>query len=241
MIKFFRHIRRRLLAENRFTRYLLYAMGEIVLVVIGILIALQINNWNEDRKTRERELATLKELKANLLMDIEDFETNIRWHRVFIHSSEVVLNALRSGAPYHDSLSIHLARIPANPIFMPTTSAYQNLKMSGFELIGNDSLRRELQGLYEARYAYTAKTTGAAYDHDQEQFGRFYQKEMSSYIMNNKAHPVDFRALQTNQEFMNLVAHKMARDQHSIIPNYEERIMQITRIVELIDQELENQ
>lgn len=50
MIKFFRKIRKKLLAENRFNKYFLYAIGEIVLVVIGILIALQINNWNENRK-----------------------------------------------------------------------------------------------------------------------------------------------------------------------------------------------
>ena len=49
MIKFFRKIRQRLLTENKFSKYLIYAIGEIVLVVIGILIALQINNWNEER------------------------------------------------------------------------------------------------------------------------------------------------------------------------------------------------
>ena len=54
MIKFFRKIRQRLLNENRFSKYLLYAIGEIVLVVIGILIALQINNWNESRKSQEK-------------------------------------------------------------------------------------------------------------------------------------------------------------------------------------------
>ncbi|PKA99793.1 hypothetical protein B0O79_3514 [Flavobacteriaceae bacterium MAR_2009_75] len=47
MIKFFRHIRKRLLSENKFRKYLLYAIGEIVLVMIGILLALQVNNWNE--------------------------------------------------------------------------------------------------------------------------------------------------------------------------------------------------
>jgi len=51
MIKFFRKIRQNLLSENKFSKYLIYAIGEIILVVIGILIALQINNWNEDRKT----------------------------------------------------------------------------------------------------------------------------------------------------------------------------------------------
>lgn len=49
MIKFFRKIRQKLLSENNFNKYLVYAIGEIVLVVIGILIALQINNWNQKR------------------------------------------------------------------------------------------------------------------------------------------------------------------------------------------------
>jgi len=56
MIKFFRKIRRQLLTENKFTKYLLYAIGEIILVVIGILIALQINNWNEKNKNTKMEL-----------------------------------------------------------------------------------------------------------------------------------------------------------------------------------------
>ena len=51
MIKFFRHIRQNLIMENKTGKYLKYAVGEIVLVVIGILIALQVNNWNENRKT----------------------------------------------------------------------------------------------------------------------------------------------------------------------------------------------
>ena len=55
MIRFFRTLRQRLLAENRFRKYLLYAIGEIVLVVIGILIALQINTWNEGRKAENLE------------------------------------------------------------------------------------------------------------------------------------------------------------------------------------------
>jgi len=53
MINFFRKIRQRLLTENKFSKYLLYGIGEIILVVIGILIALSINNWNEDRKNDE--------------------------------------------------------------------------------------------------------------------------------------------------------------------------------------------
>jgi tetratricopeptide (TPR) repeat protein len=62
MIKFFRKIRQRLLSENKFSKYLIYAIGEIILVVIGILIALQINNWNESRKKEQVEKQVLKSL-----------------------------------------------------------------------------------------------------------------------------------------------------------------------------------
>jgi hypothetical protein len=69
MIKFFRRFRQKLLTENKFSKYLIYAIGEIILVVIGILIALQINNWNENRKAKRVEKITLTQL-------LEDFNTN---------------------------------------------------------------------------------------------------------------------------------------------------------------------
>jgi len=62
MIKFFRHIRQNLLMENKRRKYFKYAIGEIVLVVIGILIALQINTWNETRKEKQEEISILQNL-----------------------------------------------------------------------------------------------------------------------------------------------------------------------------------
>ena len=66
MIKFFRKIRQQLLAENRFGRYVIYAFGEIVLVVIGILIALQINTWNESKENKKWERQFLEDLSIEL-------------------------------------------------------------------------------------------------------------------------------------------------------------------------------
>ena len=67
MIKLFRNIRKNLLAEGKTTKYFKYAIGEIILVVIGILIALQINNWNEQRKQNRN----LRDVYSNLLLDIK--------------------------------------------------------------------------------------------------------------------------------------------------------------------------
>lgn len=66
MIKFFRRIRQKLLAENRFSKYLIYAIGEIVLVVVGILLALQINNRNEENKSIERQRNYLDLVKTEM-------------------------------------------------------------------------------------------------------------------------------------------------------------------------------
>jgi len=77
MIRIFRTLRQRLLPENRASRYLLYALGEIVLVVIGILIALQVNTWNEERKLDKERVAILQNLRIDLANDIENYKMNI--------------------------------------------------------------------------------------------------------------------------------------------------------------------
>ena len=78
MIKFFRHIRQNLIMENKTSKYLKYAIGEIVLVVIGILIALQINNWNEERKAKLSENQTLKNFVQDLKSDSISYSTNLQ-------------------------------------------------------------------------------------------------------------------------------------------------------------------
>ena len=72
MIKLFRHIRRSLINQNQMGKYFKYAIGEIVLVVLGILIALQINNWNEDRKKTKKEIFHLENILSNLEDDLEN-------------------------------------------------------------------------------------------------------------------------------------------------------------------------
>ena len=74
MIKFFRNIRQNLLSEGKTGKYLKYAVGEIILVVIGILIALQINNWNNNQQNLKKEQDVLKNLKAEVLQNLEEIK-----------------------------------------------------------------------------------------------------------------------------------------------------------------------
>ena len=75
MIKFFRKIRQNLFSENRFSKYLLYAAAEISLVMIGILLALQVNNWNENRIARANEVKTLQQLNIDLKTNLKELKS----------------------------------------------------------------------------------------------------------------------------------------------------------------------
>jgi hypothetical protein len=94
MIKIFRQIRQRLIKEHKVSKYLLYAIGEIILVVIGILIALQINNWNESRKIKVSEQEILTNLKSELIINkdrliraqqlhLREYEAGVRLTHLF--------------------------------------------------------------------------------------------------------------------------------------------------------------
>ncbi|MGB5983415.1 MAG: DUF6090 family protein [Nonlabens sp.] len=96
MIKFFRRIRLDTLSRKRIPKYFAYALGEIILVVIGILIALQIYNWNEVGKARTLEIGLLENLKKNLTLDTLDINFNLKYHKSFINEDKKLLNFLIS-------------------------------------------------------------------------------------------------------------------------------------------------
>ena len=91
MIKFFRKVRQKLLSENKFSKYLLYAIGEIILVVIGILIALQINIWNEQRKDRIEEANILRDIKGSISTDIQQLKLRIELAQGDTYSANIIL------------------------------------------------------------------------------------------------------------------------------------------------------
>ncbi|HSR59695.1 MAG TPA: DUF6090 family protein [Robiginitalea sp.] len=99
MIRFFRHLRQRLLAENRFSRYLAYAIGEIALVMIGILLALQVNTWNENRKEQKEARRLLTDLQEEVTLALEDRENYIQQNEYVASLMGSVLTKLFSDAP----------------------------------------------------------------------------------------------------------------------------------------------
>jgi hypothetical protein len=122
MLKFFRRIRRKLLDEGSLRKYLVYAIGEITLVVIGILIALQINNWNIDRVNSIEEALILDGLHEEMTRYFQTLEGMQRLHAEMLSGMEAILISIEEGRWASDKWSIDAAI--ARTLFPPTSDLY---------------------------------------------------------------------------------------------------------------------
>ena len=127
--------------ENKTSKYFKYAIGEIVLVVIGILIALQVNNWNENRKLETYEKQLLDQLKSDFNRNSKDLKLNIKLQNKIIHSSELILKHLENKLPYHDSLKVHFGNTVLWTKFIVNGGAYKTVESKGLDIISNIELR----------------------------------------------------------------------------------------------------
>ncbi|MCP4054124.1 MAG: hypothetical protein GY739_13870 [Mesoflavibacter sp.] len=167
MIKFFRKIRQKMLTENRFGKYLIYAIGEIVLVVIGILIALWINNNNIKNHNKEKERLGLIEIRDNLISDTLQLDDNLKRFKNrqgLIMKSMKLLSKNEFNAKDKDSLLFHFiyAELYENAIFKSNSVGFTNMISSGnIDLLSNNELRKKLSEYYLIEndnigaYAYT--------------------------------------------------------------------------------------
>lgn len=171
MIKFFRKIRQILLSEGKTGKYFKYAIGEIILVVIGILIALQINNWNEQRKENIKEQALLKRLEKEFNSNQKQLLGKIESRNDIIQKSSRLLTFYNEPENAElDSIFLYLGSI------IPTTfDPIQNdLVSSGnIEIIKNEELKQLL---------INWSTDVIQLQETEQMFLRYYETTFGSYI-----------------------------------------------------------
>ena len=143
MIKFFRKIRQKMLTENNFTKYVLYAVGEIVLVVIGILIALSINNWNEKQKDLAKEQLILKQLESEYQKNLVQLNEKILMRNEALEDCNAILKLIDDPDKLKEEvLYMSLAQIGRDPTFNPIKNDIVGSEK--LRLIQNDTLVRFL-------------------------------------------------------------------------------------------------
>ena len=144
MIRLFRKIRKELLSEDKYPIYLLYAAGEISLVVIGILFALQIDNWNDNRHTRQTEQLLLKSLKEEMITNLENLNLAMSYHAKSRRAAKQMVEIYNGSATYETTREVDslLSLLQWAWTFNPSTGVINSIKTSGqLNAIQNTELR----------------------------------------------------------------------------------------------------
>ena len=245
MLKFFRQIRQQNLNQGQMKKYTLYAIGEILLVVIGILIALQINNWNEGRKDRQLEVKYLTNLKNELNGNTK------RTKRLILDRYEGKMEGLQLAKSYVEGdykvqdtsgfiLKVSYGAVFSNGIEFLNTNTFDELSSTGnLQLIRNETLKESIHGHY--RFIKSQKVNVRFYMSD-------YLKMINSQRVFDEDNPNKFSPYEQKSMLKKLKTEE-AYENTNLEITYAKRVISLMRefetrshdLIRLIDEEINNQ
>ncbi len=252
MIKFFRHIRKSLLEQNQMGKYFKYAIGEILLVVIGILIALQINNWNEHRLEAKEEQKILKNLNVDFANDKKQLENVIEITKNGINSSLEMLSYTGNKKKPKTSMKFDsiLNQVFVTPAYRPVIGTLNEITSSGkLGIINNSELRKLL-----ATWPAIIEVVKVRYNDTEEnesllnefilKYGNWLNADQVSSVDRNVNFPEsgfehDNRDLLASPYFENLIEN-VAIGYDNYLTKLNEASILLERILELIESEIEH-
>lgn len=243
MIKFFRKIRQRLLVENKVSKYFLYAIGEIVLVVVGILIALQINNWNELQKESLKEYQILISLQKDFRSNKSNLDSTI----VLVSQ---MMDSLVENIYYFGEDELPLSKQLRHTIYAPNYivtnlvdgSLTSVLSSDKLELIRNDSLKYRLTAYPSAVKKYQKQETlleNYVLDKQRPILRKYttlldlpeipLEDSPQFDQLKRRVGESDYRGLLNDREYQNTIIGMIV--QNSILRNYAAELMQETKVI----------
>ncbi len=234
MIKFFRKIRKNLLNEGKTSKYLKYAIGEIVLVVIGILIALSINNWNVEKIEKSNELKYYKNIKRQLNEDENAINANIDYNNLYLKQFNQAIKIIeqddRNIVDSLVSISVNLLEFSD---FHRQSNIYETMVNSGeIKLLKNQQIIEALQQL-EEKYIFINKLEDT---HSQAVIKFVVPNIISSLkVSSMKAENIEKLYSYEFQNLFVLVADLMVEKNEA----YENIVFRINSIDNLLDNEIE--
>ena len=226
-----------MIQENKVSKYILYAIGEIVLVVIGILIALSINNWNENRKLQNEELNLLLEVKSNLETTLSNFTYDTIFNTKNIIQLRKIEHYIDEDLPYNTELDSSFGMFGQWASPYPITTAYTTLKTKGLDIISKKTLRNKIVNMYEFEFVILHN------DYDKGEWGiidnanLFLLKHIRSKNSKQSARPNDFENLKDQAEFSNILG-KIIAQRETGLRMYKTTIVSIHDLIERLDNEL---
>ena len=240
MIPFFRKIRKQFADENKPIKYMRYAIGEILLVMVGILLALQVNNWNENRKLQQEELKLLFDIKTNLETTLNNLESDTIANLKDIIQFKKIESYINQDLPYSNELDSAFGRFTFWSSPYITATAYKSLQSKGLDIIKNETLKNNIVSMYEVE---SLRLTN---DYDKTEwaisntiiipfFSKHIRRLHSSSLFLSR--PNDFESLKQNDEFLNILSILLRQRKRGLM-SYKEAMISIEKLIDEIEAEL---
>ena len=238
---FFRRIRKKLADENRYLQYSRYAVGEIVLVMVGILLALQVNNWNEERISTKRERLLLKEINTEFKFNKHELESTVRSYiRIREHCNYLISAFPLVGSDLDmDSLAVAFYRMrDLHSADLSMGSITTLINTSSFEIISNTELRTLLIQWEDLISDYFEREGQAKHYVQQTVIPYLARRIPQPYNVGLKDNRTDLSFLNTI-EFENLIYDRqrdvslllhVVEDENTTVRTAIERIIELTHI-----------
>jgi hypothetical protein len=244
MIKFFRKLRQRALTHGKFGRYLLYAVGEILLVVIGILFALQINNWNQDRINSKEEERILKAISEELELSKFLFGMGADVQDGIMSSAKSILSRIQTGEVESEAIEKDLNALTGRWLSGTPTSIYDALIGSGeLKIISSEELRNLLATL-KSDQEFLRLFEEIQVRFVDEQLNPFINKYINRGAVRSHATEIigievlptqgSYKSLVESHEFANLLV-ELIEHTHRLVKNYNRLDGTVQRIDKLIN------
>ena len=210
-----------------------HAIGEVLLIVVGITIAIALDSAWKDRQARSQETALLAQILVTLELDYETLESQLA--RVTEREKLLtdLLQSVKNGQPYSDDLAENFRVMRQWQTTQINTSPYEDLKASGLDLVSNHVLRQQLINFYDRQLQRLADRD----ETDRMQNLREVQPFLQTRIRWNGV-PLDYEVLAQDNEFMYILEHRISAVSNRTVPLYEKTVAQARDLVSSLKAQL---
>ncbi len=223
---------------------------EVIVVILGILIAYNLEQWRDTRNNKKREIEVLKELHGALSADLSEIHNNIRIHEYSILSSKLILNVIKDNLGYHDSLDTYFAHTHAFTTFSGRVGPIEQLKNTNLAIVSNSKLRLEIIGMYDEAFP-RIRLVELAIRRDYEQLRDFDRLYFEAYDVERAStssripppfwgtmRPIHFAELKSNPEYAALLRARISNQLGLLRGHYIPTEKAISNLLLNIDKEI---
>lgn len=215
------------------------ALIELVIVILGVFIGLQANNWNATRVSSQNERFVLREMRSDLLRDSAEVDMTLRHYRFIDADSTKLLHDLKTGKAYTPTMDKEFGRVYAFVLFELQTDGYESLKSQGMDLIRNPSLRTQISKMYEMTYPALEREGKLSRHYFLYVLQPYFLVHFKDLHVTRSATPLDYAAVAHDPYFFNIIAfHRdIARDRY--IPSFKHASASTHHLIASIDKQLD--